>query len=154
MKQGSMRIKKTLALFVIFGTLILVPIHLAREHKEAQRLIEECTAVTTGYVDDKAVKRSSRYSRKTLVTYHYDVNGTRYTATEKYKGYASQFNVSESYPLHYSPENPKDNYLGDTPPESSNSKQTGSALIVVIITAICLLIGKKKSNASANSKQT
>lgn len=144
MKQGSLRIKKALALFVIFGTLILVPISLAREHKEAQRLIEECTAVTTGYVDDKVIRRSGRHSRYVAVTYHYDVNGTRYTATEKYKGYASQFNISESYPLHYSPENPEDDYLGDTPPESDNSKRTGNALIIVIIIAICLLLGKKK----------
>ena len=139
--QENPHIKKVLHLIIIIGALIFVPLSAYQDYSRCERLISECTAVTIGYVDDMYMTRISR-TNCTRVIYHYEVNGTRYNAKEEYEGKVTQFSVSQSYPLHYNPDNPIVNYLGDAPSKGIDSRWRIVITIGAIIVAIDLIVNR------------
>ena len=117
---------------------IFVPLFIYKDHKNSQQLISECTAVTTGYVDDKYTHYRAK-STYTHVAYHYVVGDTQYNMSGEYIGKTPQFSISQSYPLHYDPDTPSKNYLGDTPPSDVSKPWTIFILFGAVLAAIDLI---------------
>ncbi len=109
---------------------------------ESNNLRKKCTANTTGTVisleahtSTRTTHSNGRTRHRTSTTYHpvytFEVDGTTYQEESDIGTNPASYSVNESVTVHYNPNNPNENYIGDS---------EGLSVVLIIVAVITSLI--------------